>query len=394
MEQDQSLEPAVVQTNEEPHALAQDTPLPQPSMDWLQQAGNVQVEPPPVSPGFAPRQPQVAGHSQRAEKKRVGTLLNRNVSMKAITATGLLGIAVLAYLQFGGSTSEVKDMLGADLIRHLPESTPVNRGDQVPVDPRLADPIPLDMLQLEAASGTTAAAATMQVESWPDQDIGRAELATPSTAPSNVLDEPLEQPLHAATPPVATAPVPTPVTAPAGTAAAPVAYAPVPASGMTNEEVMLRLERLELLLAQLQMQAAAAAKAPQASVATSGPATTAAPATAPAERRVAPTAAPARARMVKAPAATPKPAKQAKAAAPASPPAPALGGQLVSVDMWNGEASVVIASGIPGDRRVRVLRPGDVVNGLALRSADPVTRSATFVAPGSQGLTLYVSQGG
>ena len=93
-------------------------------------------------------------------------------------------------------------------------------------------------------------------------------------------------------------------------------------------------------------------------------------------------------------AATAQPVKQAKAPAAAQAPAPALGGQLVSVDMWNGEASVVISSGLPGDRRVRVLRPGDVVNGLALRSADPVTRTATFAAPGSQGLTLSVSQGG
>jgi len=98
-------------------------------------------------------------------------------------------------------------------------------------------------------------------------------------------------------------------------------------------------------------------------------------------------------------AATSRPAVQqksaaAKAAPTEKPAAPALSGQLIAVDMWNGEPSVVVASGIPGDRRMRVLRPGDVVNGMALKSADPVSRTATFVAPGSPGLTLSVSQGG
>jgi hypothetical protein len=106
--------------------------------------------------------------------------------------------------------------------------------------------------------------------------------------------------------------------------------------------------------------------------------------------------------MVKAPpvrAATSRPAVNQKAAISKAVPAekaaaPALSGQLIAVDMWNGEPSVVVASGIPGDRRMRVLRPGDVVNGMALKSADPVSRTATFVAPGSPGLTLSVSQGG
>ncbi|KGG92163.1 hypothetical protein P368_11765 [Comamonas thiooxydans] len=130
--------------------------------------------------------------------------------------------------------------------------------------------------------------------------------------------------------------------------------------------------------------------------------TSAAPALAPA-RAVAPAAAqgapveqpsprPAPKRvMVKAKPATPRQAAKVVAAKPAAAPA---GAQLVSVDMWNGEPSVVVASGVPGDRRVRVLRPGDVVNGLSLKSADPVSRTATFVAPGSQGLTLSVSNGG
>lgn len=46
------------------------------------------------------------------------------------------------------------------------------------------------------------------------------------------------------------------------------------------------------------------------------------------------------------------------------------------------------------DSRVSMSPPLVTLSITPLRSADPVTRSATFVAPGSQGLTLYVSQGG
>lgn len=377
----------------EPDGLPPQSPqshLPQPDQDWLQQAGNVDMEPPPVSPGHASRQHSLLGEARTTDPKKPSLLGLRRVSLKAITACGIAGIAGLAYLQFKHDPSAVTDMLGTELIKLVPESAPVHRPNQGAIDPRLADPVALDMLQLETAPEATATADLMPAEKLPREEllnlgapVGSVAEASVSAPPQQVDTAPAAAPATASAP----TPGPTPIHAPA-----PVSEvaAPVQPTGVTNEELMQRLQRLELLLAQLQRQAAAPAPTP----ATPTPAAVAtpAPSAAPSERRVAPAARPATVRTTKAPA--PKPVKQAKAAGPATPAAPTLGGQLVSVDMWNGEASVVIASGLPGDRRVRVLRPGDVVNGLALRSADPVTRSATFVAPGSQGLTLYVSQGG
>jgi hypothetical protein len=159
--------------------------------------------------------------------------------------------------------------------------------------------------------------------------------------------------------------------------------------------LLQRLQRMELLLAQLQkqleQQAAAAGLSAPADAGVVGAVPAARPKPSPVQKV-------AKATTPKAPAA-PKASQPVKAAPvqvakQPNAPAPKLSGQLVSVDMWNGQPSVVVASGIAGDRRVRVLRPGDVINGLALRSADPVTQSATFAVPGSAGLTLYVSQGG
>jgi len=86
----------------------------------------------------------------------------------------------------------------------------------------------------------------------------------------------------------------------------------------------------------------------------------------------------------------------AKASPPPQPPAQPLmlGGQLLAVDIWNGEASVVVGTGLPGDDRTRVLRPGDVYNGLALQAADPATGTATFMVPGGRKFTLSTQQGG
>nr|WP_314709990.1 hypothetical protein [uncultured Comamonas sp.] len=341
--------------------------LPQPDPDWLQQIGNVgESTASAVSPGVGAREPE---RSKSARKRRI--------PLKYQTAGALAGIAVIGFLQLSKDPSAVTDMLGTELVKLVPESAPISRPAQPAVDPRLADPVALDMLQLERGPETTAAIPSPgQVEQF-------ESLPAVAEAPSEALGETVSEPHE-----IATEPAPSPsapdIARPAVTANA--------APSVSNEELMQRLQLLEGLVTQLvQQQQKAAAKATP-STAAAAPAaepasTTATPAAAVQQRRPAP-----RANVAKAPAA--KPAKQAKASAPAAQPAPALGGQLVSVDMWNGEASVVISSGLPGDRRVRVLRPGDVVNGMHLRSADPVTRSATFVAPGSQGLTLYVSQGG
>jgi hypothetical protein len=341
--------------------------LPQPDDEWLQQIGNVsQTSASAGSPGGGAREQE---RSKGARKRRI--------PLKYQTAAALVGIAVIAFLQLSKESFVVTDMLGTELVKLVPESVPISRPAQPAVDPRLADPVALDMLQLER--GPEAAAAipgSGQVEQF-------ESLPAIADAPSQALGETVSENQEVATEPAPSFSAP-------GTGNTPVTVHAAPS--VSNEELMQRLQTLERLVTQLvQQQQKAAAKAlPTAAAAAPAgepAATTATPAAAVQQRRPAP-----RANVAKAPAA--KPAKQAKAASTAAQPTPALGGQLVSVDMWNGEASVVITSGLPGDRRVRVLRPGDVVNGMALRSADPVTRSATFVAPGSQGLTLYVSQGG
>ena len=75
-------------------------------------------------------------------------------------------------------------------------------------------------------------------------------------------------------------------------------------------------------------------------------------------------------------------------------PAPLGKGQLLAIDMWNGEPSVVVGTGVPGDKRVRVLKPGDVYNGIALKSVDPVAKTATFGLRNGRSLTLSVQEGG
>jgi Meckel syndrome type 1 protein len=79
--------------------------------------------------------------------------------------------------------------------------------------------------------------------------------------------------------------------------------------------------------------------------------------------------------------------------AAASAPQPKLGAQLLSVDMWGGSSSVVVTSGLPGDTRTRTLRPGESLNGVTLRSADPATGQATFVSDGHV-FTLSLRDGG
>ncbi|MGO3871087.1 MAG: hypothetical protein ACTJH7_13440, partial [Alcaligenes sp.] len=48
--------------------------------------------------------------------------------------------------------------------------------------------------------------------------------------------------------------------------------------------------------------------------------------------------------------------------------------RLVSVDMWDGKPSVVVASTRAGDNQTLVMRPGDTVNGVTLQSASASER--------------------
>jgi hypothetical protein len=91
-------------------------------------------------------------------------------------------------------------------------------------------------------------------------------------------------------------------------------------------------------------------------------------------------------------AATPRPPSRRRpvsrpvAAAPAAPEpaAPKLAGRLLAVDTWGGVPSVIIGTGLPGDKRTRVLRPGDTYNGISLVEANRARGEATFMADGKQ----------
>ena len=308
----------------------------------------------------------------RAKDQRKRLLGNRLVR-RCVLGGASLGICVLAYLNFWPKTT-VPDLLGTSL-PSVPAEVIASALPQVePVDPRLSD-ASADMLGDFSGfvpAPEPASTGTDSVSSLDGQPV-------------------LHTPVAGAEPAGSAMTVAAAVPAPEST---PPAEAPHPSAGPDNTELLQRLQRMELLLAQLQKQleqqaAATSLSAPAAGVV--GPVPAARPKPAPVQKV-------AKATTPKAPAA-PKASQPVKAAPvqlakQPTAPAPKLSGQLVSVDMWNGQPSVVVASGIAGDRRVRVLRPGDVINGLALRSADPVTQSATFAVPGSAGLTLYVSQGG
>lgn len=66
-------------------------------------------------------------------------------------------------------------------------------------------------------------------------------------------------------------------------------------------------------------------------------------------------------------------------------------GALLAVDIWDGKPSAVIGTGIPGDRRVRVLQPGEQLAGVALVKADARRGSATF-ATGTGVFTMFVDE--
>lgn len=69
--------------------------------------------------------------------------------------------------------------------------------------------------------------------------------------------------------------------------------------------------------------------------------------------------------------------KAPRKAAPAKA-APTYNARLLSVDLWDGKPSVVVATDEPGDTRTRVMQPGDTLNGITLREASVTGRSASF----------------
>ena len=323
----------------------------------------------------------------RSEDEGTPAGVKRSMPLKPLLYASLCGIAVLGYLQYGPRMDKAHDLLGTT----LPSVEPTGPTDPdlitPAIDPRLGGPDALalgpapdearheqEVVQLPQA-GAEPAVATPQLQAI---EPTQAQVSAPARTAA-----PMQEPQSAASAQVAPA---------AGTEA-------LDARMQRMEKLMLELSQ-QLAQMKTQQVPAAAPATSQRSAVQPAPMPQAEPSVAPqrtlvhAEPVRVPAARPApvqRVAKVQQPAAKPKAAEAAEDK-PAKPVA--LGPQLVAVDMWNGEPSVVVTSGQPGDKRMRVLRPGDVVNGMALRSADPVSRTATFVAPGSQGLTLSVNQGG
>lgn len=338
--------------------------LPQPE-DWLE------------AEIAAQNRAQAATAAPTAPARKVKRTSNKRT--RAVICLGVVAICVLGYLNWSGK-SDVQDLLGSEL-PSIPAELIASSLPQIePVDPRLSGDVDLLGTYSIAQTEAVPAAVVLPSAAFELEGLDISEPAINAQEPAFYAQKPgldLQEPAVAAVSP----------------AVAPTAVE----SGLPsdNSELLVRLERMEQLLALLQQQMELQAKI-NAAAATS--------AAAPVQAQAKPLQeAPVR-KLAKASETKITPAKRPRqvAAKPVQPEvtktaaaSPSkLSGQLVSVDMWNGQPSVVVASGLPGDRRVRVLRPGDVINGLALRSADPVSQSATFSAPGSAGLTLFVSQGG
>lgn len=82
-----------------------------------------------------------------------------------------------------------------------------------------------------------------------------------------------------------------------------------------------------------------------------------------------------------------KPVQSLKVAAVSQPK---YEGELLSVDMWGGKPSVVVSTGNPTDKRVRILSPGDSFNGITLREASVQNRTASFDVGGGKTVHMNV----
>ena len=66
--------------------------------------------------------------------------------------------------------------------------------------------------------------------------------------------------------------------------------------------------------------------------------------------------------------------------------------QLLAIDVWDGRPSVVVGTGVPGDKRVRVLQPGEQLHGVGLHSVDVAAGKATFSVGAGSLVTLDVKE--
>lgn len=74
-------------------------------------------------------------------------------------------------------------------------------------------------------------------------------------------------------------------------------------------------------------------------------------------------------------------------------PKPELQAELLAVDLWDGQPSIVVGTNAPGDKRSRVLAVGDTFNGITLQSVDVAAQRATF-ATGTGTVTLDMKKQG
>ena len=309
--------------------------------------------------------------------------------LKPVLYLSLCGIVVLSYLQYGPRLDKPQDLLGTS----LPSVEPTG-----PTDPNLIMPaIDPRLGGTDAPSLGMATQPVLALEDDSSQALESVDTLAQANTPliSTELMEPQPTAAGAASP----------------AAAAPVAQTAVQAVSQASvdpalDERMRRMEQLMLEMSQqlAQMKNQQASAGPSAPSPGAVPRPTVQPAPMPqvAPATTAPVA-PQRTLVQATLARAPQPQRLARAqplvkpkAVPSEVPTKpqTYSPRLISVDMWNGEPSVVVASGIPGDKRMRALRPGDVVNGMALRTVDPLTRSVTFVGPNSQVVTLSMATGG
>ena len=52
--------------------------------------------------------------------------------------------------------------------------------------------------------------------------------------------------------------------------------------------------------------------------------------------------------------------------------------ELLAVDVWDGQPSAVIGTGVPGDKRVKVFKAGDRERGVGVKAVDVESQTATF----------------
>ena len=253
-----------------------------------------------------------------------------------------------------------------------------------PRDPSLPVAAPGDPLTVTAGPGLPEAAGPAVSITDPLAVPQAAEAAQAAEAPSMAAPTPEDAPADTASELAAALAVPSGTdTSPAAPEPA-AATAPVPTPTPAPDTIDLRVAALEAQLASLQQELLRLQEHGTPAAASVGQAE-AAPTPAPKRRRTT-----ARAK--------PRPVSTAVAnAEPATPSAEQqlrrqMQAQLLAIDVWDGRPSVVVGTGVPGDKRVRVLQPGEQLHGVGLLSVDVAAGKATFSVGAGSRVTLDVKE--